>query len=106
YGLGEYITELRAVAGSPLLGKTIIEAKLGETHDITVLEILRGERKIWFPLYEPLREGDVLLVRGAVKELFKLKNSVGLELEPEFKLQDQQLAGEEMELVEVLVPAQ
>jgi di/tricarboxylate transporter len=106
YGLGEYIAELRVAAGSPLLGKTVIEARLGEVHDITVLEILRGDRKIWFPPDEPLREGDVLLVRGAVKELFKLKNSVGLELEPAFKLQDQQLRGEEMELVEVLLQPQ
>ncbi len=106
YGLGEYITELRVVAGSPLLGKSVLEAKLGETQDITVLEILRGDRKIWFPLYEPLREGDVLLVRGAVKELFKLKNSLGLELEPEFRLHEHPLAGEEMELVEVLLAAQ
>lgn len=106
YSLGEYIAELRAVAGSPLLGKTVSEAKLGEAYDITVLEILRGEHKIWFPLDEPLREGDVLLVRGAVKELFKLKNSVGLELQPEFKLQERQLAGEQMELVEVLLAPQ
>ncbi len=105
YNLGEYITELRVVAGSPLLGKTVVEAKLGETHDITVLEILRGDHKIWFPLYEPLREGDLLLVRGAVRELFKLKNSAGLELEPEFSLKEHKLTGEEMELVEVLLAA-
>ncbi len=106
YSLGEYIAELRAVAGSPLLGKTVIEAKLGEAHDITVLEILRGERRIWSPLDEPLREGDVLLVRGIVKELFKLKNSLGLELEPEFKLQERQLADAERELVEALLAPQ
>jgi di/tricarboxylate transporter len=106
YGMGKYITELRVSATSPLLGKTIVESKLGELHDVTVLEILRGNRKIWFPLYEPLREGDVLLVRGVVDELFKLKNSLGLELEPEFKLQDQELAGGEIELVEVLVAGQ
>ncbi len=106
YGLGEYITELRVVAGSPLLGKTALEAKLGETNDITVLEILRGDHKIWFPLDEPLQEGDVLLTRGAVKELFKLKNSLGLELQPEFKFQEQKLRGEELDLVEVLLAPQ
>ena len=106
YSLGEYITELRVGNGSPLLDKSVREAKLGETHDITVLEILRGEHRIWFPMDEPLREGDVLLVRGSVKELFKLKNSLGLELEPEFKLQQRKLAGDETELVEVLLAPQ
>jgi di/tricarboxylate transporter len=104
YGLGEYITELRVLPHSKLIGKTVLDAQLGENHEITVLEILRGDRKIWSPLYDPLHAGDILLVRGFVKNLFKLKNSVGLEIEPQFKLQDKRLGGEDMELVEALVP--
>lgn len=104
YELGEYIAELRVMKGSPLLGQSVVGAKLGELHDITVLEILRDDRKIWSPTYEPLREGDVLLVRGAVKQLFKLKNNLGLELDPKFRLEDQTLPGQDLELVEALVP--
>lgn len=103
YGLGEYMTELRVLPGGRLIGKTVIESRLGESKDITVIEILRGNRKIWSPLYEPLQAGDILLVRGSVKELFKLKNSMGLEIEPQFKLQDRRLVGQEMELVEALI---
>jgi di/tricarboxylate transporter len=106
YGLGEYITELRVLEASPLVGKTIIEARLAEQHDITVIEILRGDLKIWSPLGEPIREGDILLVRGAVEELFKLKNRLGLEMEPKFQLQDEKLASEELDLVEVLLAPQ
>jgi di/tricarboxylate transporter len=103
YGLGEYITELRVLPGARLIGKTVVDSRLGESKDITVIEILRGDRKIWSPLYEPLQEGDILLVRGSVKELFKLKNSMGLEIEPQFKLQDERLEGQDLELVEALV---
>jgi di/tricarboxylate transporter len=103
YGLGEYMTELRVLPGARLIGKTVLDSRLGESKDITVIEILRGDRKIWSPLYEPLQAGDILLVRGSVKELFKLKNNMGLEIEPQFKLQDQRLAGQDMELVEALV---
>lgn len=103
YGLGEYITELRVMESSSLIGKTVMEAKLGETHDISVLEILRGRRTIWSPLNEPINADDVLLVRGIVKELFKLKNSMGLEMEPQFKLQDGSLGSGEAELVEAIV---
>ena len=106
YELGEYITELRVMKDSPLLGQTVVGAKLGEVHDITVLEILREGRKIWSPTYEPLREGDLLLVRGAVKQLFKLKDNLGLELESKRRLEDQALAGQELELVEALLPPQ
>jgi di/tricarboxylate transporter len=106
YGLGEYITELRVLEASPLIGKSVTDTKLAKEHDITILEIIRGERKIWSPHAEPLREGDLLLVRGAVKELFKLKNSLGLEMEPKFQLQDEKLAGQELDLVEALIAPQ
>lgn len=103
YSLGEYITELRVLAGSPLVGRNVEEAQLGEAHDVRVMEILRGDWKIWSPLYEPLHEGDILLVRGRVKDLFKLKNSLGLALEPEFKMKDAELGRHDVELVEAMV---
>lgn len=103
YDLGEYITELRVMPDSPLVGKTVTESKLGEAHDITVLEILRGERAIWSLRSEALVGGDVLLVRGEVKELFKLKEAMGLEMEPQFRLEDSSLKGGEMEMVEAVV---
>lgn len=103
YSLGEYITELRVLPESTLIGRSVEHAKLGENHDVRVMEILRGELKIWSPLYEPLHAGDILLVRGRVKDLFKLKNSLGLAIEPEFKLKDEGLARRDIELVEALV---
>jgi len=103
YSLGEYITELRVLSESTLIGRSVTEAKLGENHDVRVMEILRGTLKIWAPLHEPLYAGDILLVRGRVKDLFKLKNSLGLVIEPEFKLKDQGLSSREIDLVEALV---
>jgi len=41
-GLGEYVTELRVLEASSLIGKNGVEAKLGEEPDISVLEI--GQR--------------------------------------------------------------
>ena len=38
-----------------------------------------------------------------MKDLFKLKNSLGLALEPEFKLQDVSLSRHDLDLVEALV---
>lgn len=104
YGLGDYITELRLLPESRLIGQTVIGARLGELHDITVLAILRGQQTIWSPLNEPLREGDLLLARGAVQEIFKLKNSLGLALEPRFRLEDEELQAEDLVLVEALLP--
>ncbi len=103
YRLREYVTEVRVLTDSPLVGKTVGESRLGETHDVTVLEILRDQKRIWSPHAQPLQAGDILVVRGNVKSLMDVRSRTGLEIEPEFKLKDETLEGQEMTLVEALV---
>ena len=44
YELGGYITELRVMAGSNLIGKTVRESEFGKTEDVTVLRVAsRGQ---------------------------------------------------------------
>ena len=105
YELGKYITELRVMPDSPLIGKSVATSQLAEKHSVYVLELLRGEDKHWAPRAELLREGDVLLVRGDWEKLKLLKDSAKLELEPEFKLQDSQFTGEDGDAAQVLVEA-
>ena len=105
YELGKYITELRVMPESPLIGKSVATSQLAEKHSVYVLELLRGEDKHWAPRAERLREGDVLLVRGDWEKLKALKDSAKLELEPEFKLQDSQFTGEDGDAAQVLVEA-
>jgi di/tricarboxylate transporter len=89
YELGKYLTELRVMPGSRLLGRSVAEARLGEKHGVFVLELLRGEEHVWAPRAERVREGDVLLVRGDWSKLSALKDDLGLEIDPEFTLSDQ-----------------
>lgn len=103
YHLGEYITELRVGEGSKYVGRSIRDSRLGEEHDVTVLRLLHGERKIWAPLDQPLAAGDVLLVRGRIPELMALKGTAGLELDPEFQLGRETLESDELKLVQALV---
>jgi di/tricarboxylate transporter len=105
YELGKYITELRVMAGSPLIGRSVSQSQLAEKHSVYVLEMLRGDEKHWAPRAEQLREGDVLLVRGDWEKLKALKDSTKLELDTEFKLQDSQFTGEEGDAAQVLVEA-
>ena len=67
YQLGDYITELRVLADSPLVGLTLQKSKLGQAKDVTVLEILRADQTIFAPLLEPVRASDAS-VRGGVRE--------------------------------------
>lgn len=103
YQLREYVTEVRVMAGSPLVGKTAAESRLGEKHDVIVLEIMRENQRIWTPEETRLRAGDILLVRGQVKNLLDVRASTGLEIESEFKLKDATLADQDLTLVEALV---
>ena len=103
YQLGEYITEMRVQENSPLVGRSVLESRLGEDHDVTVLRILRVGKNVWAPLRQVLKPGHVLLVRGKIRELMRLRDSAKLELNVEFKLQDETLQTEDLRLVQALV---
>jgi di/tricarboxylate transporter len=103
YQLGEYITELRVAENSPLIGKSVLESRLGEDHDVTVLRLLHVTKAIWAPLRQAVMGGDVLLVRGKIRELMSLRDSAKLELNVEFKLRDETLQSEDLRLVQALV---
>jgi di/tricarboxylate transporter len=103
YELGKYITELRVMPRSPLIGSSVESAKLADNYGVFVLELLRGEEKVWSPRSETLAEGDVLLVRGDWSRLTEMKERARLEIEPEFKLNDAQFQAGDKVLVEVMV---
>ncbi len=103
YQLGEYITEMRVTETSPLVGKSVLESRLGEEHDVTVLKLLHITETVWAPLRRALNAGDVLLVRGKIRELMRLRDSARLELNVEFKLRDETLQTEDLRLVQALV---
>ncbi len=103
YELGKYITELRVMPGSSLIGTSVGEAKLGEEHGVFVLELLRGDEKVWSPRSQLLEEGDVLLARGDWSKLDDLRKNTGLEIEPEFKLRARQFQDADQVLTEVMI---
>ncbi|MDE0187719.1 MAG: SLC13 family permease [bacterium] len=103
YQLGEYITELRVRQGSPLVGKSVLESRLGEDHDITVLRVLNTGEDGWAPLRRTLQPDDVLLVRGSLTDLIRLRGTMGLRINADFELRDETLQTEDLRLVQALV---
>ncbi|MYJ15477.1 MAG: sodium-coupled transporter [Acidimicrobiia bacterium] len=103
YQLGQYITELRVGRGSPLVGKSVLESRLGEDHDITVLRVLNTGEDGWAPLRRTLQPEDVLLVRGSLTDLIRLRGTMGLRINADFKLRDETLQTEDLRLVQALV---
>lgn len=104
YELGKYITELRVMPDSSLIGTSVGEAKLGEEFGVYVLELLRGEEKVWSPRSQTLEEGDILIARGDWSKLDELKNETGLEINSEFQLKQRTLEeGTQQVLTEVMI---
>ncbi|ENO89323.1 SLC13 family permease [Thauera linaloolentis] len=103
YQLGKYITELRVMPDSSLIGTSVGEAKLGETFGVFVLELLRGDEKVWSPRAQTLQEGDVLLARGDWSQLDELRQKAGLEVDPQFRLGRRAFEEAEQVLTEVMV---
>ncbi|MCC2595825.1 SLC13 family permease [Pusillimonas sp. MFBS29] len=103
YELGKYITELRVMPESSLIGTSVGEAKLGEEFGVYVLELLRGDQKVWSPRSQTLEEGDILLARGDWSQLDELRKNAGLEMNAEFKLKQRSFEDVDQVLAEVMI---
>jgi di/tricarboxylate transporter len=81
--IGKYVTELKVTVKSPLVGKSIAEARLVAEFGVYTLELLRGERQMWSPRSQEIAEGDVLLVRGDWEKIEEFQRRAKLESVPE-----------------------
>ncbi|NGO38106.1 SLC13 family permease [Limisphaera ngatamarikiensis] len=105
YQLGPYLAELRVREDSRLAGRVLGQTPLSRGDMVAVLEVLRQGRRLFMPLQETIRAGDILLVRADPRALMELKADWGLELLPGFAATDASLEGEELKLAEVMIPA-
>ena len=104
YQIREYISELLVLSGSPLIGKTLGEADLNHELELNVLGIIRGkEQKIAPNARERIEFNDLLIVEGRLTNILNVKTEAGLEIKADFKLNDGDLEGGEVELFEVMV---
>jgi len=97
----EYVTNLIVEKGSPLVGKTVEQARLRNLKDLFLVEILRPEGSV-APVSpeEVLRAGDELVLAGVTSAVAELVASYkGLQPTPGFELPDH----EKLEVIEVVV---
>ena len=104
YRLREYLTELVIRADSPLLDKTLKETDFSQQLDIEVLEIQRGQYKLRLFLQDiHLRGGDVLIVKGNLENILKIRDTEGVDILAEVKLSDRDLKSEDITLAEAVI---
>ncbi|HTH38327.1 MAG TPA: SLC13 family permease [Pyrinomonadaceae bacterium] len=104
YSIREYISELVVLPGSRLIGKSIGESNINTDLDLNVLGIIRDDQKQVAPRAGARLElNDLLIVEGKIEDILRVKEEVGLEIKPDFKLNDGLLESGSIELFEVMV---
>lgn len=104
YHIREYTSELLVLPDSPLVGKTLGEAKLNADLDLHILGIARTGQTIASPNpNERIQRRDSLLVEGTIEDILRVKEEIGLEIKPDFMLHDSMLESGTVELFEVMV---
>src|SRR6185503_7828086 len=105
YHVRQYMTEVIVMDDSPLIDKSLAEARIGDELDLTVLGILRGqEHRIAPNPAEQIKADDLLLVQGRVEDILKVKAEAGIEIKPDFELSDSFLESTDTELFEAMIP--
>ena len=106
YHVRQYITEVMVLDNSPLIGKSLAEARFPDELDLTVLGILRGteQYRIAPNARERIKADDLLLVQGRAEDILKVKAEAGIEIKADFELNDSYLEGKGTELFEAMVP--
>lgn len=104
YHIRDYISELLVLPDSPLVGKTLGESGINTELELNVIGIVRGDERISAPSsYERIQRRDSLIVEGKITDILRVKEEVGLEIKPDFTLNDGKLQSGRVELFEVLI---
>lgn len=104
FGLGEYLTEIILTKQSASINKEIRNSPLVKELGIDILEIIRGEKKIFLPSPTTvLLENDLLRIKCNVEKIKELQERSGILLKPGLKWKDQDLISENEILLEAVI---
>lgn len=104
YHMGGYLTEMKIMENSPLVGQTCLERRINQDYDVMVLDIMREKQLITTNIRNTvLKAGDVLFVKGAVDNFLRMKEVEKVALLTDEKLTQTELTQADNVLVECLL---
>ncbi len=104
FAIRPYLAEIMVLPDSPLVGKTLAEAKLGKNMDLTVLRVVRDKRRYLVPRpHLELQAKDELLVKGLRTQILEIKETAGIGIKADVKLSDPRFQTENLHLAEAIV---
>jgi di/tricarboxylate transporter len=103
--LREYVSEVRVLPESPLAGKTLLESRLGAEYDLSILALVReGQMRKALHRATVIAPDDLLLVEGALENLMRVREKLGLVIEAEQKVELAQQGGDVHVFEAVIAP--
>ncbi|MEZ4641306.1 MAG: SLC13 family permease [Chloroflexota bacterium] len=104
YQLQAHMMELRLLPRSPLLGKTLVESRLGEKHGINVVGIIRnGHVRLGMMPNAHLQADDLLLVHATEEQVQQVTDLLGVSPNGKATLHDADLSSAEAAVSEVVI---
>lgn len=103
YRIREYVSELLVLPRSRIVGKTLAESQITTDLELNVLGVIRGQRRLLARSSTRIEEHDRLIVEGKLPDILRVKEEDGLEIKPDFKLNDTDLVDEKTSLFELIV---
>ncbi|MFZ0428148.1 MAG: SLC13 family permease [Acidobacteriota bacterium] len=105
FNLASYLVEVQVPADSRLIGRTCRDVQIRERYGLTVVAILRGETDITKVVaFEPIQEGDILIIEGNFDDVLRLRNDQKVSLLPGIEVDERNLTPEGHKIGEALVP--
>ncbi|MBU1879809.1 MAG: anion permease, partial [Chloroflexi bacterium] len=99
--LREYVGEVQVTPDSKLVGRTLIESRLGADYDLTVITIVRnGDADVSLHRDTQLESGDLLIVKGAAENLMRAQQELALTTPAERHQELTGLAAEHTSIIE------
>jgi di/tricarboxylate transporter len=104
--LREYVTEVRVLEESRLIGLSLSEAHLDDELGLSVLAMVHeGEQVVRIDSETVIRADDLLIVSGDVKSLIEADTKIGVVIEPDFKFQLSDLDSDAAHVFEAVLPS-
>jgi di/tricarboxylate transporter len=104
FHIKDYITEVRIPENSKMVSKTLYDLERAVEEEVTVLGLVRGEKRLLAPsIFEYLQSGDILIVEADSQAIKSLIDATGLELVGSKAMGSEAVGSDEVSVMEAVV---
>lgn len=106
YGIREYLSELKIIPSSTLVGAKVSDGIFGNIQDLSIVGIYRKSKNIYIPGdHFTIEGGDSLLVVGSIENLARAGQTDGVEIKSGYKRTDKDLEPGDVRMAEAVIAA-